>query len=25
MAVEPKTVYFEKVDDLIIASGSYKK
>ena len=24
-AVEPKTVYFEKVDDLIIASGSYKK
>ncbi len=24
-AVEPKTVYFEKVDDLIIASGAYKK
>ena len=23
--VEPKTVYFEKVDDLIIASGAYKK
>jgi cytochrome c len=24
-AVAPKTVYFEKVDDLIIASGAYKK
>ncbi len=24
-AIEPKTVYFEKVDDIIIASGSYKK
>ena len=23
--VEPKTVYFEKVDDVIIASGAYKK
>ncbi len=24
-AVDPKTVYFEKVDDLIICSGAYKK
>ena len=24
-AVDPKTVYFEKVDDVIIASGAYKK
>jgi cytochrome c len=23
--IDPKTVYFEKVDDLIIASGAYKK
>ncbi len=23
--VDPKTVYFEKVDDVIIASGAYKK
>ncbi len=23
--VEPKTVYFEKVDDMIICSGAYKK
>ena len=23
--VDPKTVYFEKVDDLIICSGAYKK
>jgi len=24
-AVDPKTVYFEKVDDVIIAAGAYKK
>jgi cytochrome c len=24
-AIDPKTVYFEKVDDLIICSGAYKK
>jgi len=24
-AVDPKTVYFEKVDDVIICSGAYKK
>jgi cytochrome c len=24
-AIEPKTVYFEKVDDVIICSGAYKK
>jgi len=24
-AIDPKTVYFEKVDDIIICSGAYKK